>query len=218
MQGCIVSRNPSSLRTSFASFFLLSGQTARPPARAKSLPKLKHIWACCSWCAADDRLRDPTCGHCYTLVRQFLSGGSGRTDHRGAFLSCTAVSQQSGVPRVVGRVRRGLSGIIAYACAQQRCWAQSQRRALARQRRVRVSAPLASRTQDQGPALDRKDKLAAIPITTITALSDALYTILQQYAYAPLQSLTSFAYFVHAVETAQKALYGSLSIRNHITG
>ena len=55
---------------------------------------------------------------------------------------------------------------------------------------------------------DLKDKLADLPVTTITELSDALGTIIQHYSHATLQSLTSFAYFVHAVETAQKALYG----------
>ena len=64
----------------------------------------------------------------------------------------------------------------------------------------------------------RKEKLAATPVTTITTLSDALCTIIQHYAHASLQSLISFVYFMHAVETAQKALYGSLSIRNHMTG
>lgn len=55
---------------------------------------------------------------------------------------------------------------------------------------------------------DLKDKLADIPVTTITELSDALCTIIQHYSHATLQSLTSFAYFVHAVETVQKAFYG----------
>ena len=54
---------------------------------------------------------------------------------------------------------------------------------------------------------DLKDQLADIP-TTITEWSDALCAIMQNYSHAPLQSLTSFAYFVHAVETAQKAFYG----------
>ena len=55
---------------------------------------------------------------------------------------------------------------------------------------------------------DLKDKLADIPVKTIAALSDALCSIIQHYSHATLQSLTSFAYFVHAVETAQEALYG----------
>jgi hypothetical protein len=33
-------------------------------------------------------------------------------------------------------------------------------------------------------------------------------TIIQPYSPATLQSLTSFAYFVHAVETAQRAISG----------
>ena len=55
---------------------------------------------------------------------------------------------------------------------------------------------------------DLKDKLADIPVKTIAELSDALCTIIQHYSHATLHSLTSFAYFVQAVETAQKALYG----------
>jgi transposase len=55
---------------------------------------------------------------------------------------------------------------------------------------------------------DLKDTLADIPVTPITELSDALGTIIQQYSHGTLQSLTSFGYFVHAVETALKALYG----------
>jgi putative transposase len=55
---------------------------------------------------------------------------------------------------------------------------------------------------------DLKDKLADIPVKTITALSEAMGTIIQQYSHETLQSLTSFAYFVHAVEAVQKALYG----------
>jgi hypothetical protein len=55
---------------------------------------------------------------------------------------------------------------------------------------------------------DLKDKLADIPAKTIAELSDAMCAIIQHYSQATLQSLTSFAYFVHAVETAQKALYG----------
>jgi transposase len=55
---------------------------------------------------------------------------------------------------------------------------------------------------------DLKDKLAANPVKTITELSDAMCAIIQHYSHATLRSLTGFAYFVHAVETAQKALYG----------
>jgi transposase len=64
---------------------------------------------------------------------------------------------------------------------------------------------------------DLKDKLADIPVKTITALSEAMDTVIQHYSHATLQSLTSFAYFVHAVEAVQKALYGELPIRNRIT-
>jgi transposase len=55
---------------------------------------------------------------------------------------------------------------------------------------------------------DRKDKLADIPVPTIAALSDARCAIIQRYAPATLYSLTSFTYFVQAVETVQKTLYG----------
>ena len=55
---------------------------------------------------------------------------------------------------------------------------------------------------------DRKDKLADNPVKTITELSDAMCAIIQHYSHATLRSLTGFAYFVHAVETAQKTLYG----------
>ena len=54
----------------------------------------------------------------------------------------------------------------------------------------------------------RKDKLADVPATTMAALSDAMCAIIQSYAPAPLHSLTSFTYFVQAVDMAQKALYG----------
>jgi hypothetical protein len=50
---------------------------------------------------------------------------------------------------------------------------------------------------------DLKDKPAYINFSTIIEWSDALCAIIQQYAYATLQSLTSFAYFIHAVEAAQ---------------
>jgi transposase len=55
---------------------------------------------------------------------------------------------------------------------------------------------------------DLKDKLADVPTQTLTELSDAMCSIIQHYSPATLQSLTSFAYFVHAVATAQSALYG----------
>jgi transposase len=55
---------------------------------------------------------------------------------------------------------------------------------------------------------DLKDKLADVPAQTIAELSDAMCTIIQHYSPATLQSLTSFAYFVHAIETAQRAIYG----------
>jgi transposase len=55
---------------------------------------------------------------------------------------------------------------------------------------------------------DLKDKLADIPTTTITELSDALCATMQNYSHATLRSLTSFAYFVHAVETVQKPSSG----------
>jgi transposase len=55
---------------------------------------------------------------------------------------------------------------------------------------------------------DLKDQLADVPAKTITALSDAMCAIIQRYSPATLHSLTSFTYFVQAVETVQKALYG----------
>jgi putative transposase len=55
---------------------------------------------------------------------------------------------------------------------------------------------------------DLKDKLADIPVKTIVALSEAMSAIIQHYSPTTLQSLTSFAYFVQAVEAVQKALYG----------
>jgi transposase len=55
---------------------------------------------------------------------------------------------------------------------------------------------------------DLKDKLADLSAQTIDALSDAVCALIQHYAPATLQSLTSFAYFVQAVDIAQKALYG----------
>jgi hypothetical protein len=55
---------------------------------------------------------------------------------------------------------------------------------------------------------DLKDQLADLVTKTIEELSDAVCAIIQNYSNATLQSLTGFAYFVQAVETAQKALYG----------
>ena len=55
---------------------------------------------------------------------------------------------------------------------------------------------------------DLKDKLADVPAKTLAALSDTMCAIIQHYSSATLQSLTSFAYFVQAVETVQQALYG----------
>jgi transposase len=55
---------------------------------------------------------------------------------------------------------------------------------------------------------DLKDQLADIPVQTIAALSDGMCAIIQRYSPATLYSLTSFTYFVQAVETVQKALYG----------
>jgi hypothetical protein len=55
---------------------------------------------------------------------------------------------------------------------------------------------------------DLKDQLADIPAKTIAALSDAMCALIQRYSPAALHSLTSFTYFVQAVETVQKALYG----------
>ena len=58
---------------------------------------------------------------------------------------------------------------------------------------------------------DLKDKLADVPTPTIAALSDAMCAIIQSYAPATLHSLTSFTYFVQAVETVQKVfMYSSL--------
>jgi transposase len=54
---------------------------------------------------------------------------------------------------------------------------------------------------------DLKDKLADRMAKTLDELSDAVCAIIQNYANATLQSLTSFAYFVHAVETAKKTVY-----------
>jgi transposase len=54
---------------------------------------------------------------------------------------------------------------------------------------------------------DLKDQLADIPAQTLEALSAAVCSIIQRYSHATRHSLTSFAYFVHAVETAQQPLY-----------
>jgi transposase len=54
---------------------------------------------------------------------------------------------------------------------------------------------------------DLKDKLADISARTIEALSDAVCSVIQNYAHATLHSLTSFPYFVQAVAAAQKAIY-----------
>jgi transposase len=55
---------------------------------------------------------------------------------------------------------------------------------------------------------DLKDKLADLLATTLDELSDTVCSLMQNYSHATLQSLTSFTYFVQAVETAQKAIYG----------
>jgi hypothetical protein len=52
---------------------------------------------------------------------------------------------------------------------------------------------------------DLKDTLADVVPQTIEALSEAVGAIMQGYSDAILQSLTGFAYFVRAVETARKA-------------
>jgi hypothetical protein len=49
---------------------------------------------------------------------------------------------------------------------------------------------------------------SSLPSKPIPVLSEAMSAIIQHYSHATLQSLTSFAYFVHAVEAVQKALYG----------
>jgi hypothetical protein len=54
---------------------------------------------------------------------------------------------------------------------------------------------------------DRKDKRAALSAQTLDAVSEAVCAILQPDAPATLQSLTSFAYVVQAVDTVQNALY-----------
>lgn len=54
---------------------------------------------------------------------------------------------------------------------------------------------------------DLTDKLADVPVKTSAELSDALCVTIQHYSHATLPSLTSFAYFVQAVQTAQKTIY-----------
>jgi transposase len=54
---------------------------------------------------------------------------------------------------------------------------------------------------------DLKDKLAGSTAMTIDELSEAVCTLIRSYAPATLQSLTSFAYFVQAVEAARKTTY-----------
>ena len=55
---------------------------------------------------------------------------------------------------------------------------------------------------------DLKDQLADVMTKTIEELSDAVCAIIQHYSNATLHSLTGFAFFGHAVEAAQKAIYG----------
>jgi transposase len=55
---------------------------------------------------------------------------------------------------------------------------------------------------------DLKDKLAELLTTTLDELSDTVCFLIQTYSHGTLKSLTSFTYFVQAVETAQKAIYG----------
>jgi putative transposase len=53
---------------------------------------------------------------------------------------------------------------------------------------------------------DLKDQLANTVAKTLDALSDTVCRLLQNYAPATLKSLTSFAYFVQAVQTALHTL------------
>jgi putative transposase len=55
---------------------------------------------------------------------------------------------------------------------------------------------------------DLKDKLADLLATTLDELSDTVCALMQNYSNATLQSLTGFTYFVQAVATVQKAIYG----------
>ena len=54
---------------------------------------------------------------------------------------------------------------------------------------------------------DLKDKLADCMAKTLDELSDAVGALIQNYSHATLKSLTSFTYFVQAVEAAQKTIY-----------
>jgi DDE superfamily endonuclease len=54
---------------------------------------------------------------------------------------------------------------------------------------------------------DLKDKLADMVLKTLDELSNAMGALIQHYTPAMLQSLTGFAYFVHAIETARRTLY-----------
>ncbi len=54
---------------------------------------------------------------------------------------------------------------------------------------------------------DLKDKLADRMLKTLDELSNAMCTIIQTYTPAMLQSLTGFAYFVQAIDTARRSLY-----------
>lgn len=54
---------------------------------------------------------------------------------------------------------------------------------------------------------DLKDQLADCMAKTLDALSEAVCALMQNYSHATRQALTRFAYFVHAVETAQKTIY-----------
>jgi len=49
---------------------------------------------------------------------------------------------------------------------------------------------------------DLKDQLATSVAKTLDALSDTVCSVMQRYSQAALQSLTGFAYFVQAVQTA----------------
>jgi hypothetical protein len=49
---------------------------------------------------------------------------------------------------------------------------------------------------------DLKDQLAASLIPPLEELSEAVGGIVQRYSQATLRSLTGFAYFVQAIETA----------------
>jgi transposase len=55
---------------------------------------------------------------------------------------------------------------------------------------------------------DLKDQLADRVAKTLDELSEAVGTLIQRYSPATLQSLTGFAYFVQAVETARKSANG----------